>query len=184
MKILITYKLILVINADIFTLLLAATVSLPAPCLAVWGGERESQVGFGEHGDTNSWSGELEGSHQLCPLIPLQQGSGKASGCPCLEFLEQGKVLCSPVVSRVPGAGKVFISSSWEFLEQGRVLLPPLFSRRAPLHSSLLPLSFGLNRALCTIWIMLTIAYLEPVFSPLSLLPSLPPSFFQPIFPS
>lgn len=49
-----------------------------------------------------------------------------------------------------------------------------------PPHSSRLPLSFGLNRGnLGTIWIMLTIAYLEPVFSP----PSLSPGLFLPSEP-
>lgn len=135
-------------------------------------------MGFGEHRRVATIPGveNWRAAISSVPSFLWSREEETASGCPCLEFLEQGKVLCSPVVStQSSGAGEVSSSSSWEFLEQGRVLWPPLFSRRAPLHSSLLPLSFGLNRALCTIWIMLTIAYLEPLFSPVSLLPSLLP---------
>lgn len=62
-------------------------------------------------------------------------------------------------------------------LERGRVLQPPLFSRRAP--AAFFPFAIIIlvkqKGKLCTIWIMLTIAYLEPVFSP----PSLSPAFFS-----
>lgn len=132
-------------------------------------------MGFGEHSH-NSWSGELESSHQLCPLIPLEQGRGNSLWLSLLG---------------IPGAGKGFVLTSGlhsEFWSRrgfqlfqlgvsgaGKGSVAAFVLPRAPLHSSLLPLSFGLNRALCTIWIMLTIAYLEPVFSPVSLLPSLLP---------
>lgn len=62
-------------------------------------------------------------------------------------------------------------------LERGRVLQPPLFSRRAP--AAFFPFAIIIlvkqKGKLCTIWIMLTIAYLEPVFSP----PSFSPAFFS-----
>lgn len=58
-------------------------------------------------------------------------------------------------------------------LERGRVSQPPLFSRGAP--AAFFPFAIIIlvkqKGKLCTIWIMLTIAYLEPVFSPPCLSP-------------
>ena len=63
--------------------------------------------------------------------------------------------------------------------ERGRVSQPPLFSRRAPAAFFAFAIIIWAKRRgeLCTRWITLTIAYLEPGFSPPS---SLSPSFFLP----